>query len=83
MQNISPSYQHGNSWIMMSWKNQPCYSPYLPITPRSIASSMFCTAANPLLALNKDNENTTDDTNSSSQAHFLTLSTTHHTFPAV
>lgn len=67
MQNISSSYQHGNSWVMMSWKNQPCYSPYLAIIPRSVAHSVFCTALNPLLALKKDNENTNDDSNSSSQ----------------
>jgi len=64
---------------MMFLKNHPSYTPFLPIIPRSIAFTVFCTALKPLLALNEDNENTNDNTNSSSQVTCSLSHSDHHT----
>lgn len=55
----------------MSLKNHPRHVPCLPSMPEGIAFTVFCTALRTLLALNQDNENTKDKTDSSSQ---ITLS---------
>lgn len=79
MQTVSSSYQHGNSWLMMSSKNHPCHSPCLPIIPKSTAFTVFPTVLKPLLVLNDDNENTNEHTNSSSQVTCQLSSSDHNT----